>query len=438
MMRGTRYLALALLVGMFFGCNEPIPDADVQAAKQAIAQAESAKADKYDPDNLSKAKDAYRDSLKRIADSDTGNAREAALDAKRIADLATDNARKKVAEDTTASAERMIQEAIVKKAEYLAADDLARARAKLEDAKKGIADGKWLEAYTDAENSLEAAGRAKDNAVRKMSELAKAVADAEDAVRRADANEVVREFAKTELDAAKLSLQKTGEEKKKVDDPTTIQADSADTRNRLAATAYADAMKLAHETVNKANDAVRIALEREREFYKKKAEQKMDEAKKLLEDIRKLKEQGLIKQQVIPAPVVPEGETVSQTNIGMTNLTSLSNMSNLDKYNAALEALKKAEETYTNENFVTSVRNSEEAIRIAKLVKETGKTPPDELKYYTVLIPEARDCLWRIAGYPFVYGDPRLWPKIWKANKHLIVDPDLIYPDQKFVIPAKK
>ena len=212
-------------------------------------------------------------------DSDTGNACEGP-DAKRIADL-TDNARKKVAEDTTASAERMIQEAIVKKAEYLAADDLARARAKLEDAKKGIADGKWLEAYTDAENSLEAAGRAKDNAVRKMSELAKAVADAEDAVRRADANEVVREFAKTELDAAKLSLQKTGEEKKKVDDPTTIQADSADTRNRLAATAYGSCQKLAHETVNKANDAVRIALEREREFLQEEGRQKMDEAKKL-------------------------------------------------------------------------------------------------------------------------------------------------------------
>jgi len=431
MMRGTKYLIVAAFAGALFACNEPIPDADVQAAKQAIAQAESAKADKYDPDNLSKAKEAYRDSLKRIADSDTGNARDAALDARRIADLATDNSRKKVAEDTTASAEKMIQEAIDRKAEYLAADDLARARAKLDDAKNALDQKKWLEAFTDAENSLEAAGRAKDNAIRKMAELDKAIADAEDAVRRADANEVVREFAKDELAAAKASLQKGLDEKKKVDDPGLIQADTADTRNRLAAGAYAETMKLAHEAVNKANDAVRLALEREREFYKKKAEQKMDEAKRLLEEIRKLKEQGLIKRQSIPEPVVPESGTTVQTN------TSLTNMSNLDKYNAALEALKKAEETYTNENFVTSVRNSEEAIRIARLVKAAGQKQSDA-KYYTVrLIPEARDCLWRIAGYPFIYGDPRLWPMIWKANKHLIVDPDLIYPEQKFEIPPK-
>lgn len=430
MMREMKYLMLASLAGLLFACNEPIPDADIQAAKQAIAQAESAKADQYDPDNLNKAKEAYRDSLKRIVDSDTGSARDAAVDARRIADLATDNSRKTVAENTTAEAEKMIQEAIAHKAEYLAADDLARAGAKLEDAKSGLEQKNWLGAFTDAENSLEAAGRAKDNAIRKMAELEKAMADAEDTIRRADANEVVKTFAQDELAAAKVSLQKGLDEKKKVDDPDLIEADTAETKNRLAADAYAETMKLAHEAIDKSNDAIRLALEREREFYKKKAEQKMDEAKKLLEEIRKLKEQGLIKSQSIPEPVVPEGgETIALTNI------NLSNMSDLEKYNVALEALKKAEETYTNENFITSARNSEEAIRIAKMIKAVGQQQAGG-KYYTVrLIPEARDCLWRIAGYPFIYNNARLWPLIWKANKHLIVDPDLIYPGQKFVIP---
>jgi len=57
---------------------------------------------------------------------------------------------------------------------------------------------------------------------------------------------------------------------------------------------------------------------------------------------------------------------------------------------------------------------------------------------YTVrLIPEERDCLWRIAEYDFVYGDPFLWPKIWRRNRKLIQNPDLIYPGWLLVIPPE-
>lgn len=55
---------------------------------------------------------------------------------------------------------------------------------------------------------------------------------------------------------------------------------------------------------------------------------------------------------------------------------------------------------------------------------------------YTVrLIPERRDCLWRIAEYPEIYGDPFQWPKIYSANRDQIKDPDLIFPGQVFQIP---
>jgi nucleoid-associated protein YgaU len=43
------------------------------------------------------------------------------------------------------------------------------------------------------------------------------------------------------------------------------------------------------------------------------------------------------------------------------------------------------------------------------------------------------DYLWRIAG--IVYGDPRLWPLIYDANRSRISNPDLIYPNQELVIP---
>ena len=55
---------------------------------------------------------------------------------------------------------------------------------------------------------------------------------------------------------------------------------------------------------------------------------------------------------------------------------------------------------------------------------------------YTVrLIPERRDSLWRIAEYDFIYGNPWLWPKIWHRNRKLIQDPDLIYPGWQLYIP---
>lgn len=55
--------------------------------------------------------------------------------------------------------------------------------------------------------------------------------------------------------------------------------------------------------------------------------------------------------------------------------------------------------------------------------------------YVVKLIPKKRDCLWRIAGYEFVYGNPWKWKLIYSANKDLIKNPDLIYPGQVFMIP---
>lgn len=46
-----------------------------------------------------------------------------------------------------------------------------------------------------------------------------------------------------------------------------------------------------------------------------------------------------------------------------------------------------------------------------------------------------RDCLWNIAGKEAIYNDPRMWPKIYMANRDQIRNPDLIYPGQELKIP---
>ncbi|MEA2103427.1 MAG: LysM peptidoglycan-binding domain-containing protein [Candidatus Cloacimonadota bacterium] len=45
------------------------------------------------------------------------------------------------------------------------------------------------------------------------------------------------------------------------------------------------------------------------------------------------------------------------------------------------------------------------------------------------------ECLWTIASYPEVFNSPFEWPKIYRANKDKIKDPDLIYPNQILRIP---
>lgn len=44
----------------------------------------------------------------------------------------------------------------------------------------------------------------------------------------------------------------------------------------------------------------------------------------------------------------------------------------------------------------------------------------------------------KIAGYWEIYDDYRKWPIIYEANKDKINNPDLIFPDQEFVIPREE
>jgi len=52
-----------------------------------------------------------------------------------------------------------------------------------------------------------------------------------------------------------------------------------------------------------------------------------------------------------------------------------------------------------------------------------------------------RDCLWNIAGYPWVYGDPTRWRELYEANKSRMPqpnNPDLIHPGFVLNIPSIK
>ncbi|HPC37796.1 MAG TPA: DUF4398 domain-containing protein [Exilispira sp.] len=95
--------------------------------------------------------------------------------------------------------------------------------------------------------------------------------------------------------------------------------------------------------------------------------------------------------------------------------------------------INKAEQSLKNQIFIETINYCKDAMKI--YLKLTFNED-NKVKTYTVrLIPERRDCLWRIAGYPFIYNNPFLWPLIWIANLDIITNPDLIFPGQILIIP---
>lgn len=59
---------------------------------------------------------------------------------------------------------------------------------------------------------------------------------------------------------------------------------------------------------------------------------------------------------------------------------------------------------------------------------ETTQAPPEKYRV------KKGDCLWSISGKQEIYGDSFLWPLLFKANRDVIQDPDLIYPDQQLTV----
>jgi len=91
---------------------------------------------------------------------------------------------------------------------------------------------------------------------------------------------------------------------------------------------------------------------------------------------------------------------------------------------------------YEEESWLDAAAYSDQVLEALADVTERLPWP----KYYTVrLIPERRDCLWRIAEYPFIYNDPFKWRVLYDANKKTFEnpnDPDLILPGQVLEIPS--
>ncbi len=70
---------------------------------------------------------------------------------------------------------------------------------------------------------------------------------------------------------------------------------------------------------------------------------------------------------------------------------------------------------------------------LQKMLNQCEDPKPQSTMYKVV----PGDCLWCIAAKNQFYGEGRLWPAIYDANRDVVgANPNLIYPNQEFKIPS--
>jgi len=442
-----RTLAAMLLatLALAVGCGDPIPMEEMGVAKVAIARAETVKAAKYSPQNFEAAQKALLETHNLVEKDKMSDAKEKAIEAKKLADAAYDESAPKLAQDTRSEAEAAIRAAEEANAEQFAESELGAAKASLVQGDKYYESKDYLSSYHLFEESREKA------------KAALTTSEAQIEVMKRDLAEIDDTIAAAERAGAAQSAPDTL--KKAKDDAGHARGDLENKRLKSAYEKIQAAKVTSKEALALSQrDAARTKLAKA-EADVKAAERKLNDLKARASDKKTAK--------------ALEGNEEAQQAFKTAD----------ENLVAAKEALAAAREANKNKAYGEAATQSEEASRLAKILTDSlpetevllaqardragvgnkdgsaegterngseengtessSEENEDEVgagwKTYKVrYIPENRDCLWKIAGYKKIYNNPRLWPKIYRANKAKIKNPDLIYPGQVFKIPPKK
>ena len=119
-----------------------------------------------------------------------------------------------------------------------------------------------------------------------------------------------------------------------------------------------------------------------------------------------------------------------------------------NEYNDGKNYYDAGVESQANEEWKEAIDSATNAIGIfaaleSQKPKTTTSTSSSVLpKQYTVRTwASVKDCLWNIAGYSWVYGDPEKWRVLYNENKSKLPDPNnphLIEPGMVIDIPSIK
>lgn len=427
------WISLALLSIFTLAACGGIPVRDMSAAKHQVSSAEEEKASEYSPKNMTDARGALLKAQQDFVDESFGDAKSGAEKAREAAMKARAESAPKYTEEQKKAAADAITEAEEAYAEELAKDDfeaakklyadagplhtastdaMKQAQAKPEGAERQMASAGALQSYQQTYRKYQAA----KNAATKARNTA--LAQKEDLM--ASLNGVEATLARVESYGGK--------------DTPEYQAARRELDDARAAF-QAGKLKAGNQKLVKAEG---LAAQAVSASVAKKAEERLAEAKKAVEGANQRYE--------------------SVKSVKPKDNKAKADMKALGQHMAAAkEALASADDNYKTKKFDESVKESDQAIRLAAIVQEKsegfagnitkreipGKNDPN--MNFSVRLPEGysvyvvkvrqpiTDCLWLIAKEK--YGDLNKWHRIHKANKPQLKDPNFIYPGQELAIP---
>ncbi len=409
-------------------CETKIPINELAKAKDAIAKAESVDAEKYSPDEMKIAKEELlkAHSIIIVDEKPEDSAKNAetsynkAVEAyNRSAVLYAADALKRADDAITASDEVY--------AERLSADNYSQARDLYNSANEKFEVKDYISSYSLADESYKYAVKAKEEAIDNRYQLKAKIDEVNTILARVEKQDY-KQYASQKYNIAK---EKAGEalnyynkdSLKSGFEALEIAKLNADEAYRLTMDGVASAKILqAEKAVNEAEESNGASL----------ADEDMAAAKEAVENAKSMKKNGSYEESI----------TYSNEAIRLSNSVieegKKAEIAAMVKSQAEKEAaVKEAEEKAAADKEAADKKSVADEVAKAKVVK--AQTPGEDENYYYYKVKtweKYQECLSRIAEE--YYKNAKLWPRIHKANKGLIKNPDLIRPDWIIKIPKRK
>ena len=434
---GRLLVVLAVLAGTLF-CGKSIPVQELSDARVQLDLAEQEEAPQYAAESYEQAREALLEAHQALGEEEYDQARVDALRSTSLAVGARETSAPKMVAAKETEAGKALSAADAAYAEVLAAQDFAAAQSLF---------GEGQAQKAEAEQKSESANPADlNNRLAALSAYSTAGRKFEDATEAANKAKNLSLAQKGEmldaLDGIRSNLQKAedwGAGAEDVNDLAAARATLAQAEKEIEA----GELKKATTTMQEAEAAAKALLAK---VAARHAKEKLAEAQ---------------------AAVAKAGQNYDEINTDR-NRKSAETADILDTISAQLDAAKEARDSastqFEQNNHERSIMESEDAIRLSQIIfeqhallassttRDSGETTEttdttDQNKEpesregwseYTVKSKSPADCLWCIAKRAEIYGNGRLWNRIYQANKSLIKNPNVIFPGQRLWIPPKE
>ena len=412
----------------------PITDEEIRKARNAIARAREAQAGYYDPATLKDAEDAL-DAALVVRRSDPTTARQHLARSVDRANTAFDNAVAAAAQELAERAERLNKQLLAIKADKFLPSEYDAAVAGVPETQSLFMSGKLVEArekaYATLANMSNLLERLRErqrwieilkrDINQYLQEAEELNAHVQEPLKFQRANglylEGIEAYQRYQLFESEELLGRAREEALAL---VQLAKSSGQERKKKAEALMRDVMKDLEEASGLTvvtDDGTLITPEKW-------------SGEEIIDEVEEGEPQSMLSPPQFRQPaervLIPEGSAV----------VVLGDEAEENLLAQAKELWRQGVVEWNAGNYSLAEEYFNESRKLVEVYKAQAVNP-DYPIYLVRLIPERRDCLWRIAEYNFIYANPYMWPKIWRRNRKLIQHPDLIYPGWKLVIPPK-